>query len=129
MNLVSEATILRKRSEARAERERARVLGIEAAELRSIISKLQHEEKRLGAQADDWYREVVNMEWQEPMLEKKMADIEKTRAVYLRESVDTERATKMYQRGIIRRREQEAELRQDAENMKREAYQLRVQAG
>ena len=67
MNLVSEATILRKRSEARAEQERARVLGIEAAELRSIISKLQHEEERLGAQADDLDREVVNMEWQEPM--------------------------------------------------------------
>ena len=129
MNLVSKVTILRKRSEARAERERARVLGIEAAELRSIISKLQHEEKRLGAQADDWYREVVNMEWQEPMLEKKMADIEKTRAVYLRESADTEKAIKMYQKGIIRRRDQEAELRQDAENKKREADQLRVQAG
>ena len=97
--------------------------------LRSIISKLQHEEKRLGAQADDWYREVVNMEWQEPMLEKKMADIEKTRAVYLRESADTEKAIKMYQKGIIRRRDQEAELRQDAENKKREADQLRVQAG
>ena len=63
MNLVSEATILRKRSEARAKRERARVLGIEATELRSIISKIQHKEERLGAQADDLDREVVNMEW------------------------------------------------------------------
>ena len=62
MNLVSEATILRKRSEARAEREKARVLGIEAAELRSIVNKLQKEEERLGAQADDLDREVVNME-------------------------------------------------------------------
>ena len=64
MNLVSVATILRKRSEARAEREKARVLGIEAAELRSIVNKLQKEEERLGAQADDLDREVVNMEWQ-----------------------------------------------------------------
>ena len=62
MNLVSVATILRKRSEARAEREKARVLGIEAAELRSIVNKLQKEEERLGAQADDLDREVVNME-------------------------------------------------------------------
>ena len=62
------------------------------------------------------------------MLENKMADIEKTRVVYLRESADTERAIKMNQRGIIRRRDQEAELRQDAENKKREADQLRVQA-
>ena len=72
MNLVSEATILRKRSEVRAERERARVLGIEVAELRSISSKLQHEEERLGNLADDLDKEVVNMEWQEPMLEKKI---------------------------------------------------------
>ena len=128
MNLVSEATILRKQSEVRAEQERARVLGIEVAELRSINSKLQHEEERLGALADDLDKEVVNMKWQELMLEKKMADIDKTRAVYLRESVDTKRATKMYQRGIIRRREQEAELMKDADNMKREDDQLRVQA-
>ena len=63
------------------------------------------------------------------MLEMKMADIEKTCAVYLRESADTERAINMYQRGVIRRRDQEAGLRHDAENKKREADQLRVQAG
>ena len=62
------------------------------------------------------------------MLEMKMADIEKTCAVYLRESADTERAINMYQRGVIRRRDQEAGLRHDAENKKREADQLRVQA-
>ena len=100
MNLVSKVTILRKRSEARAEQERARILGIEAAELRSIISKIQHKEERLGAQADDLDREVVNIEWQGPMLERKMADIEKTCAVYL-EKVPTLKEPLIYIKGEL----------------------------
>ena len=52
--------------------------------------RLQREEERLGAQADDLDKEVVDMEWQKPMLERRIADIEKTHAEYLRENADTE---------------------------------------
>ena len=78
LNLVSKETLTRKRNEARAARERARVLQADAAEKRVEAEWLQREEERLGAQADDLDKEVVDMEWQEPRLERRIADIEKT---------------------------------------------------
>ena len=69
------------------------------------------------------------MEWQEPMLEMRIAEIERTHAEYLRENADTERSINMYRDGTMRQQNQEAGLRQDAENKKREAEQLREQAG
>ena len=111
VNLVSEETLTRKRNEAWAEQEKARVLQAEAAGIRADDEQLQKEEEGLGAQADDLDKEVVDMEWQEPMLEKKIADIERTHSVYLREKADTEGSINMYLSGTIRRRNQEAGLR------------------
>ena len=129
MNLVSEETLTRKRNEARAEREKGRVLQAEAAGNRVEAEQLQREEERLGAQADDLEKEVVDMEWQEPTLEKKIADIERTHAEYLRENADTEGSINMYLSGTICRQNQEAGLRQDAEDKSREVERLREQAG
>ena len=118
-NLVSEETLTRKKNEARAERDKARVLQTEAAAKREQAERLQREEERLGAQADDLDKEVVDMEWQEPMLERRIPDKEKTHAEYLQENADTESSINMYRDGTMRRRDQEAGLRQDAENKKR----------
>ena len=128
MNLVSEETLTRKRNEVRAEREKARVLQTESAKIRVDAEQLQREEERLGAQADDLDKELVDMEWQEPRIEKKIADIERTHVVYLRENADTEGSITKYLSGIIRRQNQEAGLRQDAEHRRREVERLRGQA-
>ena len=64
MNLVTEDTLLWKRSEATAEREKARVLQAESAKARADAEQLQREEERLGALADDLENEVVSREWQ-----------------------------------------------------------------
>ena len=63
------------------------------------------------------------------MLERRKDYIERTHAEYLQESTDTESSINMYRDGTMRQRNQEAGLRQDAENKKREAEQLREQAG
>ena len=46
----------------------------------------------------------------------------------MQENADTEKSINMYRDGTKHRRDQEAGLRQDAENKKREAEQLREQA-
>ena len=66
------------------------------------------------------------MEWQEPMLERRRAEIERTHAEYLRESADTECSINMYRDGTLRRRDKEAGLRQDPQNKKGEAERLRT---
>ena len=77
LNLVSKETLTRKRNEAGAARERARVLRTDAAVKRLEADWLQNEEERLGAQADDLDKAVVDMEWQKPMLERKISAIQK----------------------------------------------------
>ena len=61
------------------------------------------------------------MEWQEPMLEQSIAEIESRHEDYVRENINTETSINMYRDAIWRRRGQEAGLRQQAEDKKREA--------
>ena len=77
-NLVSEETLTQKRNEAGAARERARVLRTVSAVKRLEADWLQKEEEILGALADELDKAVVDMEWQEPMLERKIAATQKT---------------------------------------------------
>ena len=91
--------------------------------------RLQREEERLGAQADDLDKEVVDMEWHKTLLERRIADIEKTQAEYLRENADTESSINMYRAVTMCRRDQEAGLRRNAKSKKGEAERLREQAG
>ena len=71
-------------------REKARILRAEAVTKREQAVHLQREEERLGAEADDLDREIVDMEWQEPMLEQRIAEVESSHETYVRENNDTE---------------------------------------
>ena len=68
------------------------------------------------------------MEWQEPALEKEIADIERWHAIYLRESADFEGSVLMYLSDATRLQNQEAGLRLDAEQKRREVERLREEA-
>ena len=69
------------------------------------------------------------MEWQEPTLEQEIADLERTHAIYLRESADFEGSINRYLSHTTCLRNQEAGLRLDAEHKRREVERLREQAG
>ena len=126
---VSEETLRRKREEEIALRGKARILRAEAVTKREQAVHLQREEERLGDEANDLDREIVDMEWQEPMLEQRIAEVESSHETYVRENNDTEASINMYRDASRWRREQEAGLRQEAENKKREAERLRGEAG
>ena len=68
------------------------------------------------------------MEWQKSALEKEIADIERWHALYLRESADFEGSVLMYLTDATRLQTQEAGLRLDAEQKRREVEWLREQA-
>ena len=128
-NLVSEDTLTRKRNEAGAARERARVLRTDAAVKRLEADWLQKEEERLGDQANDLDKAVVDIEWQEPMLERKIAALQKTHDKYLRDIEDTKSHINMYRAVILCRQDRSAGLRRNVERKKGEADRLRQQAG
>ena len=72
---------------------------------------------------------VVDMEWKEPMLERKIAAIQKTHDKYLRDIENTESHINMYRAVILYRQDRSAGLRQNVERKKGEADRLRQQAG
>ena len=110
-------------------RNKARALRAEAVMKREQAVHLQREEERLGDEADDLDREIVDMEWQEPMLEQRIAEVSSRHGTYSREKNDTEALINMYRDASRWRRDQETGLRQEAENKKREAERLRGEAG
>ena len=69
------------------------------------------------------------MEWQEPMLKKKIAAIQKTHDKYLRDIEDTESHINMYRAVILCQQDRSAGLRRNVERKKGEADRLRQQAG
>ena len=62
------------------------------------------------------------------MLEQRIAEVESRHEDYVWENIDTETSINMYRDASRQRRDQEAGLRQEAENKKREAERLRGEA-
>ena len=91
--------------------------------------RLQLEEERLGAPADELDKAVVDMEWQEPLLEAKIAAIQKPHDKYLRDIAEIESRMDIYRAVILCRRDHSAGLRRETERKKEEADRLRQQTG
>ena len=116
---ITRRTLSALKNQVRTERGKARVLLEKSVEKEEEAERSQREEERLGSQADELDKAVVNMEWQESRLERKIADLEKNHADHLLmissvlESIDAYKVDYMRHQNQVARLMQERRREQD----------------